>query len=104
MISGEFSRTRCNDHDIAKVLADPSRAFDVAARVAKRAVRVELPVLDDERNLVGSAGNADRIGFRASVELIAHDIRRSESSENVESCRAQAVIVEPEERSRHLRC
>jgi len=92
-----------DEHDIAEVLADPRRADDVAARIKKGAVGVELPVLDDQWDLVRSARNADGIRLGAGVELIADDVGRGEAGEDVEARRAEGVIVEPEQRGRHLR-
>ena len=36
----------------------------------KRAVRVELAVLDDQRDLVRAAGDPDRVGLGAGVVLV----------------------------------
>ena len=75
----------------------------VAGRVKERPVRVELPVLDDQRDLVGSTRNPDRVRLPASVELVAEDVGGGEPGEHVQPRRAQTMVVEPQERRRHLR-
>src|SRR6266540_6713818 len=63
-----------DEHRVAEVLADPGDALDVTGRVEERPVRVELAVLHDERDLVGAAGNPDRVRFVAGVELVANNV------------------------------
>jgi len=70
------------------------RAGDVAARILERT---------GQRDLVRRAGDADRIRLGACVERVAHDVRGGEAREHVEARRAQAMIVEPQHRGRHLR-
>ena len=89
--------------DVAEVLADPGRAGDVAGRVEERPVGVELPVLDDQRDLVGPAGDPDRVGLCAGVELVAEDVGGGEPGEDIQARRPEAVVVEPQQRGRHLR-
>ena len=92
-----------DEHHVAEVLADPGRAGDVARWVEERAVRVELPVLDHERDLVGAAGDPDRVRLGAGVVLVAEDVGSGEPGEDVQSRGAETVVVEPEQRGRHLR-
>ena len=49
---------------------------DVAGRVPERPVRVELAVLDDQRDLVGPAGDPDRVGLLPGVVLRRGGCRR----------------------------
>jgi hypothetical protein len=44
------------------------------AEIATRPIQIELAILDNERNLVRSAGNADRIRLRTRIELVAEDV------------------------------
>ena len=92
-----------DQHHVAEVLADPGHTGDVAGRVKERPVRVELPVLDDQRDLVGPTRNPDRVRLPASVELVAEDVGGGEPGEHVQPRRAQTMVVEPQERRRHLR-
>ena len=64
-------------------------ARDVAGRVAERSVRVELPVLDHQRDLVRAAGDPDGVGLAAGVELVAQDVGGGEAGEDVQSRRSQ---------------
>ena len=52
-----------DQHGVAEVLPDPGGARDVAPRVPERPVRVELAILHDQRDLVGPAGDPDRVGL-----------------------------------------
>src|SRR4029453_9476488 len=98
----EWPHLAIYEHDVAKIFADPDRTFDVARWVKESAVRIELAILDNQRNLVRSARNADRVGLSAGVELVAEDVASSESSKHVEPSGSETVIVEPESRSRIL--
>jgi hypothetical protein len=69
----------------------------------ERAVRVEQPILDDERDLVGARGDADRIGLSARVEFVPENVCGRETGEGVQTGGPEAVVVEPQERGRHLR-
>ena len=58
---------------------------------------IELAVLDDERDLVRTAGDTDRVRLGTGVELVAEDVGRGETGEHVQARRAESVVVEPEQ-------
>src|SRR6266542_2429205 len=91
-----------DQHHVAEILADPNHAFDVARWIKEFAVCAELSVLDDERNFVRVARNSDGVGLVARVVLVAKKIGGGQSCKDVEPCRTEAVIVEPQQRCRLL--
>src|SRR6266540_5055524 len=85
-----------DQHDVTEVLADPDDVFDVARWVQECPVRVELTILDNERNLVCTAGDANWVGFPTRIELVADNVGPGEAREDIESRRAERVIVKPQ--------
>ena len=79
----EWPDLAVDQHNVTEVLADPGHAFDVARRVEKRPVEIELAILDNERNLVRSAGNADRIRLRTRIKFIPENVSCGEPGKNV---------------------
>src|SRR5206468_306101 len=69
-----------------------------ARRIKERPVGIELAILNNERNLVRSAGDADRVGLSAGVELVAQNVSGGETGKHIQASRAQGVVVKPEQR------
>jgi hypothetical protein len=92
-----------DEHDVSEVLADPGGSRDAARRIQEGPVWIELAVLDDKRDLVGAAGDADRVWLCAGVVLVADDVGGSEPREHVQPGGPESVVVEPEQRGWHLR-
>ena len=98
----EWPDLAVNEYDVAEVLPDPNHAVDVTRRIQERSVRIELAILDNQRNLVCSARDADRVGFQAGVIRVAKNIGGGEASEDIQTRRSQAVVMEREQRGRHF--
>src|SRR5262245_9245289 len=85
-----------DQHHVAEVLADPGHTGDGAGGVKERPVGVDLPVLDDQRDLITATWNPDWVRLLASVVPVAEDVGSGEPGKYVQPRRAQSMIVEPQ--------
>jgi len=91
-----------------KKLRDPERMFVgiagwpvqvrriVGIGEVELAVGVELPILDQQLDLLGTGGKSDRVVGAPRVTLVADEIEPGQTGHEVQPDDAQGVVVEPE--------